>query len=290
MKQKWIWGSVALVGIAALIGAYLTRDQQKSININAVGSTALQPMVEAAGEDFQRKNPGVYINVQGGGSGTGLAQIQSGAVDLGNADMFAEEKKGIKSKQLTDHQVAVIGIAPIINKEAKIKNLTTQQMIDIFTKKTTNWKDVGGADQPIILVNRVNGSGTRVTFERYGLDKTSSSEGQEQDSSGTARSIVSSTPGAISYVAFSYIDKKQIDVPKLNGVTPNDTNVTNGKYPIWSYEHIYTKGEIKPEVSQFIDYLKSKQIQKTLIPKLGYISIHDMKIQRDVSGVVTPVK
>lgn len=290
MKQKWIWGTAFLIGVAVLIGAYVTRDQQKNVNINAVGSTALQPMVEAAGEDFQRENPGVYVNVQGGGSGTGLAQIQAGAVDLGNADMFAEEKKGIKADQLQDHQVAVIGIAPIINKDAKVKNLTTQQLIDIFTKKVTNWQAVGGSDVPIVLVNRVNGSGTRVTFERYGLDQTPSAEGQEQDSSATARSIVASTPGAISYVAFSYIDKKQIDVPKLNGVAANNTNVTNGKYPIWSYEHIYTKGSMSPEVNQFINYLKSDKIQSTLVPKLGYISIHEMQVKRDVSGVITPVK
>lgn len=290
MKQKWLWSLVAILGAAALTGAYMTKDTQQTINLNAVGSTALQPMVEAAGESFQRDTPGVYVNVQGGGSGTGLAQVQSGAVDMGMADMFAEEKKGIQAQTLTDHKVAVIGIAPILNPNVGVKNLTTQQLIDIFTKKITNWQQVGGANQAIVLVNRVNGSGTRATFEKYGLDGHLSAEGQEQDSSGTTRSIVASTPGAISYVAFSYLDAKQILVPKVNGVQATDQNVMNGSYPIWAYEHIYTKGTESATLQKFLRYLDSDDVQRKLVPQLGYISTHDMQVQRDVDGRTMPVK
>lgn len=290
MKQKWLWSLIAILGAVALTGAYLTKDKQQTINLNAVGSTALQPMVEAAGESFQRDTPGAYVNVQGGGSGTGLAQVQSGAVDMGMADMFAEEKKGIQAQKLTDHKVAVIGIAPILNPNVGVKNLTTQQLVDIFTKKITNWQQVGGANKAIVLVNRVNGSGTRATFEKYGLDGHFSAEGQEQDSSGTARSIVSSTPGAISYVAFSYLDDKQVLVPKVNGVQATDQNVMNGSYPIWAYEHIYTKGTESSVLQKFLRYLDSDEVQRKLVPQLGYISPHDMQVQRDVDGRTTPVK
>lgn len=290
MKQKWLWSLIAILGAAAFTGAYMTKDTQQTINLNAVGSTALQPMVEAAGESFQRDTPGVYVNVQGGGSGTGLAQVQSGAVDMGMADMFAEEKKGIQAQTLTDHKVAVIGIAPILNPNVGVKNLTTQQLIDIFTKKITNWQQVGGANQAIVLVNRVNGSGTRATFEKYGLDGHFSAEGQEQDSSGTTRSIVASTPGAISYVAFSYLDAKQVLVPKVNGVQATDQNVMNGSYPIWAYEHIYTKGTESATLQKFLRYLDSDDVQRKLVPQLGYISTHDMQVQRDVDGRTTPVK
>ncbi|MCM0583006.1 phosphate ABC transporter substrate-binding protein PstS family protein [Weissella diestrammenae] len=290
MKQKWLWGTVAVAAVAAITYAYLNHDGQKSVNINAVGSTALQPMIEAAGEEYQRETPGVFVNVQGGGSGTGLAQVQSGAVDLGNADMFAEEKAGIKAKQLVDHWVAVVGISPIVNKQAGIKNLTSQQLNAIFTKQVTNWQQVGGKNLPIVLVNRVAGSGTRATFERYGLNGSTSADGQEQDSSGTARSIVASTPGAISYVAFSYLDDDVVTVPTLNDVKPLNANVISGAYPIWSYEHVYTKGKPSADVQKFLDYLQSNKIQKTVVPRLGYISIHDMQVQRNVAGQISKVK
>ncbi|MCE2137984.1 phosphate ABC transporter substrate-binding protein, partial [Streptococcus thermophilus] len=92
------------------------------------------------------------------------------------------------------------------NKKAGITNLTQQQLIQIFTGKVTNWREVGGRNLPITLINRAQGSGTRKTFERYALKGNQSVDSQEQDSSGLARSIVASTPGAISYVAFSYLD------------------------------------------------------------------------------------
>ncbi|MDF7627017.1 phosphate ABC transporter substrate-binding protein PstS family protein [Lactobacillaceae bacterium L1_55_11] len=281
--------AVVLVLIAALIGtAYATRDRSSAsgTSITAVGSTALQPLVEAAGEEYSKENAGIFINVQGGGTGTGLSQVSQGAVDLGNSDVFAQEKKGIDASKLVDHTVAVVGITPILNKDVGVDNLTQDQLIQIFTGKITNWKDVGGNDQKILIINRATGSGTRAAFEKWGLKNHQSVEAQEQDSSGMVRSIVSTTPGAISYVAFAY-ENSSVAVPKVNGVTATDSNVTTGQYPIWSYEHIYTKGQPKPAVQKFIDYILSDKIQATLVKKLGYISVQDMKITRDLNGQVT---
>lgn len=287
MKRSWLISAAIVVVVGGLLAlGYTTREKNGSVNITAVGSTALQPLVEAAGEDYAAKNMGVFVNVQGGGTGTGLAQVQQGAVDLGNSDMFAEEKDGIKANQLVDHKVAVVGIAPMLNKQANIKNLTQDQLIAIFTKKVTNWKQVGGADLPIVLVNRVSGSGTRATFEKWGLKGAESADAQEQDSSGMVRSIVSTTPGAVSYAAFAYLDKT-VSVPTLNGVKADDDNVKDGKWPIWSYEHVYTKGKSTKDVQAFLDFIDSKHIQTTLVPRLGYIAIHDMEISRDVNGKIT---
>ena len=287
MKRSWLISAAIVVVVGGLLAlGYTTREKNGSVNITAVGSTALQPLVQAAGEDYAAKNMGVFVNVQGGGTGTGLAQVQQGAVDLGNSDMFAEEKDGIKANQLVDHKVAVVGIAPMVNKQANIKNLTQDQLIAIFTKKVTNWKEVGGADLPIVLVNRVSGSGTRATFEKWGLKGAKSADAQEQDSSGMVRSIVSTTPGAVSYAAFAYLDKT-VSVPTLNGVEADDDNVKDGKWPIWSYEHVYTKGKPTKDVQAFLNFIDSKHIQMTLVPQLGYIAIHDMEISRDVNGKIT---
>ncbi|KRM57062.1 hypothetical protein C5L31_001485 [Secundilactobacillus malefermentans] len=279
MKKRW---PLILIGILIiLLGfAYVTRDQSKQgESITAVGSTALQPLVEAAGEEYSKVNPGIFVNVQGGGSGTGLSQIQSGAVSIGNSDLFASEQTGIDEKKLTDNRVAVIGITPILNKKAGIKNLTTKQLQAIFTGKVTNWQQVGGRNQKIVIVNRTQGSGTRVTFEKRGLNKARSIASQEQDSSGTTRQIVATTPGAISYVSFSYINDT-ISVPTLNGIKPTNKNVTTNKWQIWSYEHLYTQKNTDKVTKRFIKYVLSSHVQDELVPQLGYIPIKDMQVER----------
>ncbi|SUP53015.1 phosphate binding protein [Weissella viridescens] len=111
MKRSWIVGT-ALVAVAAglLSWGYATREQNSGVNINAVGSTALQPLVEAAGEDYANNHKGVFVNVQGGGTGTGLAQVQTGAVDLGNSDMFAEEKAALMPKSWLTIRSPLLGL------------------------------------------------------------------------------------------------------------------------------------------------------------------------------------
>ncbi|EUJ52215.1 phosphate ABC transporter substrate-binding protein [Paenilisteria rocourtiae] len=263
--------------------------KEVSGSITAVGSTALQPLVEAASKQFTAENPKAQINVQGGGSGTGLTQVQQGAVDIGNSDVFAEEKDGVDASKLVDHRVAVVGMAPVVNKDAGVKNISKQQLIDIFTGKITNWKDVGGKDQKITIINRAEGSGTRATFEKWGLDGATPVKAQEQDSSGTVRKIVSETPGAISYLAFSYIDDS-IQGLSLDNVKPTEDNVATNDWKIWAYEHMYTNGEATGLTKQFLAYITSKEVQNDLVPQLGYQSIHSMKVERDAKGNITDVK
>ncbi|GIN39673.1 phosphate ABC transporter substrate-binding protein PstS family protein [Heyndrickxia oleronia] len=255
-------------------------------SITAVGSSALQPLVDEAANQFMSKHSGSTINVQGGGSGTGLSQISEGAVDIGNSDIFAEEKDGIDASKLVDHKVAVVGMGPVVNKEAGVEDITKQQLIDIFTGKTKNWKDVGGKDQEIVLINRAEGSGTRAVFEATALDGATPAQAQEQDSSGTVQKIVSETPGAISYLAFSYFNDS-ITPLKVDGVEPTATNVETNEWKIWAYEHMYTNGDPTGLTKEFLDFILSDEIQSSLITELGYIPVTGMKVERNAEGKIT---
>jgi len=259
------------------------QSQQLSGNVTAVGSTAMQPLVEQAATQFMAKNPNVKIVVQGGGSGTGLTQVSQGAANIGNSDIFAEEKSGIDAAQLVDNQVCVVGMAAVVNPALNIENLTKKQLVDIFTGKTTNWKDVGGADQNIVLVNRPKASGTRATFKKYALDGAEEAAGIEEDSSGTVRKIIKETPGAIGYLALSYLDGS-VKTVNLDGVAPNKENIVAGKYPVWAYQHSYTKGKPDGAVDAFLKYMMTDDVQKTIVPQLGYIPATEMKVTRDVNG------
>lgn len=281
--MKKLLGLLALISLTLLAACGAQNSSGESIT--AVGSSALQPLVEAAAEQYQSDNLGVFINVQGGGSGTGLSQIQQGAVQIGNSDLFAEEKSGIQAKKLVDHRVAVVGITPIVNKKVGVKNLTVTQLRQLFTGEITNWKQVGGKNLPVVVVNRAQGSGTRATFERWVMNGRQPMAAQEQDSTGMVRSIVASTPGAVSYVAFSYVDNTVV-APSLDGVTPTDKHVTTNDWPIWSYEHMYTKGQPTGLTKKFLAYIQSPKMQTKLVAKMGYIPVTAMKVQRDHAGNV----
>lgn len=290
MKKRWLAGLLVVILIVLGVVGYQNRQVTKAdMSITAVGSTALQPLVEAAGEDYSGTQLGSFINVQGGGSGTGLSQVQEGAVEIGNSDVYAEEQKGIHAAKLVDHKVAVVGITPIVNKENGIKNLTTKQLIAIFTGKVTNWQQVGGNNQKIVIINRAQGSGTRATFEKWALNGRQSAPAQEQDSSGMVRQIVGTTPGAISYVGFSYVNKA-VQAVNINNVAPTDKNVETNKWPVWSYEHMYTQKHASQLTRRFIKYVQSSKIQHTLVRQLGYISMDQMDVTRTVQGHVRKVE
>jgi len=255
------------------------------------GSTALQPLAEAANEGFKKKFPNAQVQIQGGGSGTGLSSVANGSFGIGMSDVYAESASDIPADQLVDHKVAVVAMTAAINKDAGVTNLSQDDLIKVFTGKVTNWKDVGGKDVKITLVNRPDGSGTRATFDEYALKGATPAKGIEQDANDTVKKIISTTKGAVGYLALSYFDSSDdsIVAMSLDGVKPTVDNVINGKFPVWAYEHMYTKGKPSGVTKAFIDYMLSKDVQGSLVSQQGYIPVTKMKVQRDASGKQTDV-
>ncbi|WP_125565510.1 phosphate ABC transporter substrate-binding protein PstS family protein [Companilactobacillus insicii] len=277
--------AIMLTAILVLSGCSGSGDQK---TITAVGSSAAQPLVELAGEEFSKDNPNEYVNVQGGGTGTGLSQIQQGAVNIGNSDLYAEQKDNIDASKLVDHRIAAVGMVPIVNKDVKVDSLTIKQLRQIFSGQVTNWRQVGGQDLKITIINRADGSGTRSAFEDDVMGGSQFASSQEQDSSGMVRQIVYNTNGAISYLAMPYLNDT-VKTLKVNGVEPTIKNIENNTWKIWSYEHLYTKGEATGMTKKFLDYIMTDKIQTQVVKKLQYVPINNMQYQKDYKGNVTPV-
>lgn len=244
-------------------------------SVTVSGSSALLPLAKDAAAKFKVKNPEVSLTLNGGGSGTGLKQVAEGSVNIGNSDVEASKKlPADKAKGLVDHKVCVLTVAPIVHKDigATVKSLTKAQLQDVFTAKITNWKDVGGPDQEIILVTRPSTSGTRALFTELALagKEEASNKSLETDDSGTLLQSISQTKGAIGYIALSYlVNNKDVVALGIDGVAPTLENTYNGTYPVWGYEHMYTKGEPTGAVKAFLDYVVSDEYGVE-IEKQGY--------------------
>lgn len=279
-KVTLVFGALMMSAMMLLTGCggpqkAASGGESLSGKISASGSTALLPLLKPAQEAFQAKYKDVSINIAGGGSFTGMNQVAEGSVDIGDSDVNLPAE--YKDKGLVDHKVVVEPFVFIVDKANKVDNLTKDQVIGILTGKIKNWKDVGGEDQKITLIHRAKSSGSRATISDVVL------KGQEftddaviQDSNGAVRAAIASTPSAIGYVDAPYADDS-VKILKFDGVEYSAQNIIDGKYPIYGYGHMYTKGEPTGALKAFIDYILSDEFQNTQVEKLGFIPISKMK-------------
>lgn len=244
--------------------------------VTASGSTALLPLVMAAKEQFEQKNEKVTISVAGGGSGNGLAQVASGAVNIGNSDV---EPTGDAAKAgLVDHKVAVAPMMLIINKDVTATDLKADQIAKIFKGEIKNWKEVGGKDAKINVVSRQNGSGTRGTFVSVFMGGTDATPSDVivMDSTGKVLDAVAGAPGSIGYIDAPYFDGNKVGRLKIDGVEYAPEAVTGGKWKFYAFEHMYTKGEATGATKAFIDFMMSKEFQDAVVEHQKFIPVSKM--------------
>jgi phosphate transport system substrate-binding protein len=240
----------------------------------ASGSTALLPLVQKAATDYAAKCPGGSVTVSGGGSSTGLANVAAGTSDIGDSDVPVTDAKTIDPSTVTDHQVAIVVFAVVVNPKTGVQDLSLSQVQDIFSGKTTNWSAVGGRNLPITLIERKPGSGTRLTFDKTIMRGTaeSATPASTQDSTQLVLQGVASADGGVSYLASSSADQT-VTAVTLAGQKPTGDSVKAGKYPFFSHEHMYTKGAGSAIAQSFIDYILSDSFQTGELATLGFLPL-----------------
>ena len=254
-------------------GAPVSENAPENSTISLSGSTTVQPLAEKLAEAFMTENSGVRIDVQGGGSSVGVKAAAEGTSDIGMASREIKESELTEFPNLKIFVIARDGIAIVSYPDVPVSDLTVEQVRDIFSGKVTNWKDLGGEDQNIIVVSREEGSGTRAAFEEMvlGEDALIAASAILQPSNGSVRTTVSTTPFSIGYLSFGYLDDT-IKTISINGVAPTEPNAADGSYPIVRPLNMLTNGEPTGNVKAFLDFILSEAGQM-LVVEDGYISV-----------------
>lgn len=268
MKKRTICS--VLLGAALTLALTGCGSSAKSGSISLAGSTSMEKLCEAMSESYMEANQGVTVTVEYTGSGAGLESLAAGSVDIGNASRGLKDEE--KGKGLVENVVAIDGIAVITNTSNAVTDVTTEDLAKIYTGEISNWKDLGGQDEAIVVIGRENGSGTRDAFEEILKVKDSCAYAQELDSTGAVLAKVAATPGSIGYVSLDVVDGSVIGM-KLNGVEPSEEQILAGNYVLQRPFVMATKGAIGEQsdlVKDWFEYVTSDE-GKAVIKKVGLI-------------------
>ena len=238
--------------------------------IKLAGSTSMEKLCEAMSESFMEKNPGVTVTVEYTGSGAGLESLAAGSVDIGNASRGLKDEE--KASGAVENIVAIDGIAVITNKSCSIKDVTSKNLAKIYSGEITDWAELGGKEQPIIVIGREAGSGTRDAFEELLEVKDGCVYAQELDSTGAVLAKVATTPGAIGYVSLDVVDDT-VSGLKIDGVEPTEEEILAGNYMLQRPFVMATKGEMSGQnelVQAWFNYINSDD-GKEVIKQVGLI-------------------
>lgn len=246
-----------------------SHDVSGTIALN--GSTSMEKYVTALVEAIKEEYPNLTLAPQFTGSSDGLEAVASGTADIGNSSR--ELKDAEKEKGLVENVVAIDGIAIVTHKNNSIKDLTKEQLAKIYTGEITNWKEVGGDDQAIVVIGREAGSGTRGAFEEILKIEDACKYGQELNQTGAVMAAVASIDGAIGYVSLDVIDDS-VKALQLDGIPPSEATVKDGSYTLQRPFVMATKGEIKDQntnIKAMFDFIESEAGQEVL-KSVGLVS------------------
>ena len=231
--------------------------------IQIAGSTTVQPLAEQLAEVFTADdmNPDVTIEIQGGGSSVGVTSAGEGTVDIGNASRNVKDSEFEEFSELQVFTIAFDGIAIVTNPELELPSLTIEQAQQIFAGEITNFSEVDGPDEEIMVVSREEGSGTRAAFEELVMEFDDSEaliteDALLQQSNGQVRTTVAETPNTIAYISFGFLDES-VNTVAINDVEPTVDNVKSGDYAIFRPLNMLTNGEPGELAQAFLDFILS---------------------------------
>ena len=255
---------------SAAAPAETTADLSGSISM--VGSTSMEKLANALSEAFMEKYPDVTVTAEFVGSGAGVEAVTNGTADIGNSSRSLKDDE--KAAGVVENVVAIDGIAVCVDPANEVANLTKEQLTNIYNGTITNWKEVGGADEPIIVIGREAGSGTRGAFEELVDLKDACKYANELDSTGAVIAKVASTPGAIGYASLDALDDS-VKALSLEGVEATAENIKAGNYFLSRPFVMATKGEISEQndlVQAWFDFVLGDEGQQ-VASEVGLITV-----------------
>ena len=289
MRNLRAYIGFVMIFVLTACSSPVNQPSEKTITtIENKGSDTMVNLALAWAEAYQMLHPEINISVTGGGSGTGIASLQNGTVEIANASRAIKEEEAVdlqaKGLPPSEYVVARDAIAVIVNPSNPVNQLTLQQVSDIYSGKINNWREVGGDDRPIVRLSRETNSGTHVYFLESVL-RLGEKENKTLFSPDTLLlpssvgiiSEVRDNPNAIGYDGLGYVtdEVKVVALADQVGdefVLPSADTVNQELYPISRDLYMYTAGEITPEVAQYLEWLISPEAQ-AIVEELGFVPI-----------------
>ena len=263
---------VAIVLVLVLALAMFTGcAKEESGSVSTDGSTSMEKVIGALGEQFMKDNDGITFTYNPTGSGSGITAVSEERCDIGLSSRALKDDEAASG--LTGTTVALDGIAIIVNPENPVSDLTIEQIAAVYTGEITNWKDLGGSDAEIVLIGREAGSGTRDGFESITGTKDSCQYRQELTSTGDVIATVASNPNAIGYASLAAL-KDTVKALSVDGVAPGEAAVKDGSYKVQRPFVLVTKtgAQLSDAAQKFFDYATSADAA-SLISAAGAVPV-----------------
>ena len=241
-------------------------------SISMVGSTSMEKLANALSEAFMEEYPDATVTAEFVGSGAGIEAVTNGTADIGNSSRSLKDEE--KAAGVVENVVAIDGIAVCVDPANEVADLTKEQLTNIYNGTITNWKEVGGTDEPIIVIGREAGSGTRGAFEELVDLKDACKYANELDSTGAVIAKVASTPGAIGYASLDALDDS-VKALSLEGVEATAENIKAGNYFLSRPFVMATKGEVSEQndlVQAWFDFVLGDEGQQ-VASEVGLITV-----------------
>lgn len=261
----------------AAVAVFATAGLAESKTLQLEGSTTVGPIADAFAEVFEKEKD-VKVTVKKTGSGDGVAALIDGRCDIANASRFMKKKEFQKAieNDVTPvaHVVAMDGVCMIVNPANKVKDLTSEQIKDLYLGKITNWKELGGPNVKVVAISRDSSSGTFETFHKLIMKKEKmSSDVETVGSNPQAHGRVKSTPGAIAYVGLGFVDR-EVKALKVDGIMPSRKTIASGRYPIARPLYMFTNGypTLGSPAFEFVTFHLSEKGQE-LVEAKGFVPL-----------------